>query len=376
MSDSEVGPVQNIADAWSNRSEEVDINRLFSGLWGRRWLIIGITVLFSSVGIIYSFFAPERWSSQALIGEPTLQQIGALQLKIDLIRSNGFELLRNSDSQREYLTKDRMRSGDSQRDFADLEKTQIFNSFVAAFNGMNNKRAFLIEEGVLAAAGGVDRRSERALLNSLADGISARVQDKNSSNVMLTFSAETGQAAQQRLVKYIAFIQRQQIAQKNKELNSIWENQVKVLTVQYENLRRDSVQKHQDQIRRTEYSLRISQAAGLDKPVANLNGQEFFNIELGSRGLAEKLRILKEIKSQDWINQDLSKLRMRLSNLKELSPQEVEFSSFVEIDSPEESISRDRPKRQLIVMLMTITGIMFGVGTALVLNAFQRSRES
>ncbi|MGU5653736.1 hypothetical protein [Aeromonas allosaccharophila] len=66
--------------------------------------------------------------------------------------------------------------------------------------------------------------SESAPISSLADSISATYHDKTSQDITLSYSAATPDIALQRVVKYIAFVQKKQLKIKSAELLSIWEN--------------------------------------------------------------------------------------------------------------------------------------------------------
>lgn len=245
---------------------------------------------------------------------------------------------------------------------------------------MNTKRAFLTQEGVYAEevekAEVSDKRSERVLMSKLAESISAKALDKTSQDMTLNFSAETPELALQRLVKYIDFVQQQQINKINLELQTIWQNRIKTLTLKYDNIKADTLLKKEDELQRVSYSLRISKAAGVDAPLERIDSKEMFNIQLGSKGLAEKLNILNEIKDPELLNPEVGKIRLQLSSLKSLNLSKIDFYSFNMIDSPEEPFTRDKPKRPLIVVLATLLGGMLGVGIVLIRHAFRRSEEA
>ena len=79
-----------------------------------------------------------------------------------------------------------------------------------------------------------NNHSESALINSLADAISAKYHYKTSQDITLSYFAETPDISLQRLAKYIAFVQQKQLKIKNAGLLSIWENKIKTLTPKYE----------------------------------------------------------------------------------------------------------------------------------------------
>ncbi|WP_421323000.1 LPS O-antigen chain length determinant protein WzzB [Aeromonas veronii] len=343
-------------------SDEIDLRELVLELWRHKFLILSVTLLFAIAGIGYAMTARQVWTSQAVISEPSIEQVNVFQLRI--------EQLKNSLPVESSVA----------MDFSTLQRTALYQSFVAAFNSMNNKRTFLTEQGIfaeeLSKAGVTDRRSERALMSKLGEAIVAKPFDKTGTDMILSFSAETAELAQQRLVKYIEFVQNKQVEDKNAELRSLWKNRIKALTSQYENIKSDTLQTRQDDIRRTQYSLRISQAAGVEKPLERMNSKDIFNIELGSKGLAEKLKILEEIKDPEVLNEGLGEVRLQLSGLKALQLTNAPFDSFKMIDSPEEPFTRDKPKRPLIVVLATLLGGMLGVAIVLVRHAFRRPEQA
>ncbi len=348
----------HLPQEWHAASDKIDLRELALVLWKQKGLILIITCFFAALGISYAQLARQVWTSQALVSESMVTQVANLQLRLEQFR---------------------VATGSEGIDLTTLQRPALYQGFITAFNAMNNKRLFLTQEGIFAKemklVGVADRRSERALMYKLAEGISAKELSKTSTDMTLSFSAETAEEAQSRLVKYIDFIQKKQIDSKNAELKSIWKNRLATLTTQYENIKADTIQERLGMIRRTQYSLRISEAAGVERPLENINSQEAFNIELGSKALAEKLKILEEIKDPELLNPALGKIRLQLGSLKALDLKDVPFESFYAVDSPEEPVSRDKPKRPLIVLLATLLGGMLGVGIVLVRHAFRRPEQ-
>lgn len=342
-------------------SDEIDLRELLLVLWCQKVLILLVTGAFAVAGIVYAMTARQVWTSQAVISEPSVSQVEALQLAVDKLQA-----IMSSNS-----------SPLTTAEFSSLEQPAIFQSFISAFNSMNNKRDFLVREGIYAAEMEKfeisDKRDGRALMSKLAESVSAKIQDKTSQEMTLSFSAETPELALQRLGKYIDFVQQQQLKSKNAELQSIWKNRIKALTAQYYSAKADTLLKRQEELQRVGYSLRISKAAGVDAPLERIDSQEVFNIQLGTKGLAEKLKILNEIKDPELLNPELGKIRLQLSSLKALKLKNADFQSFNMIDSPEEPFTRDKPKRPLIVVLATLLGGMLGVAIVLVRHAFHRS---
>ncbi|EPU3916200.1 LPS O-antigen chain length determinant protein WzzB [Aeromonas sp. 1805] len=349
---------RKLPQGWQATSgNEIDLHELFLVLWRQKIQILLITAVFAVAGIGYALLAPQVWVSQAQIKPPSLQEVESLELSVNQLINAQIPAAV----------------------FSPFEKGALYGDFVSNFNSFNNKRQFLIEKGYLdmdaAASGIADDKGKRALLRKMVDGISATALDASSGNITLAFGAATAADALQRLEQYIAFIQQGEIAAKSKALETIWQNRIKILLSQYDSIKSDTLTQLQDDVERTEYSLRISRAAGIDTPVENLNVRDGFNIEWGSRALAEKLIVLKEIKNLELLNPVLSGLRLQLNSLKAVKLGQQSFQSFTYSASPSEPLSRDKPKRPLVVVLATLLGGMLGVGVVLVRHAFRRPEQ-
>ncbi len=130
-------------------SDEIDLRELVLVLWRQKFLILLVTSVFVVVGIGYSMTARQVWTSQALISEPSVSQVAALQLAVDKIQA----IMSNSSSNSNSNSNNGNNNGapPSAAAFSSLEQPAIYQSFISAFNSMNNKRAFLMQEGIYAA---------------------------------------------------------------------------------------------------------------------------------------------------------------------------------------------------------------------------------
>lgn len=57
---------------------ELDIRGLFRTLWRGKFWIIGMAVLFAAVALVYTFFAKQEWSANAITDRPTVNMLGAI----------------------------------------------------------------------------------------------------------------------------------------------------------------------------------------------------------------------------------------------------------------------------------------------------------
>ncbi|MDX7780098.1 LPS O-antigen chain length determinant protein WzzB [Aeromonas hydrophila] len=337
----------------SNDSVSLDLNAIVFVLWKNKIILIMAAVVSCVLGGIYAYTAAQVWTSQALIDQPTSREINHLRLVVNKLVNNNIE----------------------PKALASFEKEVIFKDFIKGFNSADNKVNFLIAEGIVDSSPNPQKndsaQNQKAQLKKLIKTIDARALDKLSDEVTLSFSGDTSGDAKRWLEKYIAFIQAKQVEAKNNELYSIWQNRIKTLDAQYDSVVTDTLQRQKDEIIRTGYSLRISNAAGLDKPVENLNNRDVFYIELGSKALAEKLEVLRSMKDPEIMNPELGSLRLQINSLKSLDIKNVSFQSFSYLSSPDEPISRDKPRRPLIIILSTFLGGIFGAGVVLFRHSFR-----
>ena len=242
-----------LPQGWQASSgDEIDLRELILVLWRQKILILLVAGVFAAAGIAYALLAPQVWVSQAEIRSPTLKEVESLELNINQLINAQVPVAA----------------------FTAFDKKALYGDFVNNFNSFNNKRQFLQERGYLdaeaAQADVTDPKGKRLLLKKMAEGISAKAPDKLREDVTLSFAAATAGEAKSRLEQYIAFIQHQESAAKGKELYTIWQNRIKTLQTQFESAKADTLKQLQDDILRTEYGLRITQAAGLEAPVQNL----------------------------------------------------------------------------------------------------------
>lgn len=61
-------------------SDEIDLRDLLLVLWQKKVLILLVTGAFAVAGAVYAMIARQVWTSQAIISEPSVSQVAALQL--------------------------------------------------------------------------------------------------------------------------------------------------------------------------------------------------------------------------------------------------------------------------------------------------------
>lgn len=338
-------------------SKEIDLLGLLDILITAKKRIATIIFVFALAGLAIALLLPQKWTSKAVITpaeqtqwNPLRQMMVALQVldvKVPVTRQEVFDL---------FIKKFQSQSL--------LEEYMTSSPYVMA--QLKNAQVDPLE-------------LHRAVVN-IADKMKAvnDVQGKDADKApfvswTLSFTAPTAADAQSVLEGYINYISaiveketvqniRNQIALKTNEV----EQQLTLDRVRLTNV-------HNTNLQRLNYSLEVANAAGIKKPVYS-NGQGIkddpdYSVALGADGIAEKLRIEKNLKDVTELNADFQNREYYLAQLKKLSFADVKLEPFRYQLSPSMPVKKDGPGKGMIVILAAILGALFACGSVLLREA-------
>ncbi|MBO1401440.1 LPS chain length-determining protein [Vibrio cholerae] len=351
-------------------NDEIDLKELFAALWQGKWLIIMTTLLFSVAAIGYALTAQEWWSAKATVSQPQLQGIASYQQAVkryqplfDVYQEDGTIIVSNAlDSL--------------------IDPKLIFQQFIQTFNANGTKRRFMqtnptfltLQKQMLAQTN--DPEVMQKLYEEWFERIQASAVDKKANDIFtLSFQSVDKASSLTLLNDYIQFVNQTLNQHLNNDLLSTLATKYGELTQQEKNLLQQAQLRLHVELERTQYALNIADAADIKQPVQNLGEQELFAINIGSRALKAKVGALKSIKDLSVFEPRLAILQSKLSqfDLETLSAEtKWSVNGFYYLDQPEQPLSRDKPKRTLIVVLGCLLGGMLGVAIVLVRFAFRR----
>ncbi|WP_154172884.1 LPS O-antigen chain length determinant protein WzzB [Vibrio metoecus] len=354
-------------------NDEIDLRELFSALWQGKWLIIMTTLLFSLTAIGYALTAQEWWSAKATVSQPQLQGIASYQQAVkryqplfDVYQEDGTIIVSNA---LDSLVAPKL----------------IFQQFIQTFNANGTKRRFMqnnptfltLQKQMLEQTN--DPEVIQKLYEEWFDRIQASAVDKNTNDIFtLSFQSVDKASSLTLLNDYVQFVNQTLNQQLNDDLISTLAAKYGELTQQEKNLLQQAQLRLQVELERTQYALTIAEAADIKQPVQNLGEQELFAINIGSRALKAKVDALKSIKDLSVFEPRLAILQSKLSQFDlEMLSAEPKWSvnGFYYLDQPEQPLTRDKPKRALIVVLGGLLGGMLGVAIVLVRFAFKSEEE-
>ncbi|ENM5743707.1 LPS chain length-determining protein [Vibrio metoecus] len=350
-------------------NDEIDLKELFAALWQGKWLIIMTTLLFSVAAIGYALTAQEWWRAKATVSQPQLQGIASYQQAVkryqplfDVYQEDGTIIVSNAlDSL--------------------IDPKLIFQQFIQTFNANGTKRRFMqtnptfltLQKQMLDQTN--DPEAMQKLYEEWFERIQASGVDKKANDIFtLSFQSVDKASSLTLLNEYIKFVNQTLNQQLNDDLLSTLATKYGELTQQEKNLLQQAQLRLHVELERTQYALNIAEAADIKQPVQNLGEQELFAINIGSRALKAKIDALKSIKDLSVFEPKLAILQSKLSefDLETLSAEaKWSVNGFYYLDQPEQPLTRDKPKRALIVVLGCLLGGMLGVAMVLVRFAFR-----
>lgn len=356
MTNKEITPKSeaHLPQGWQASSgDEIDLRELLLVLWREKLLILLMAFVFAGAGIAYALLAPQQWSTKAVIAEPKPEDLLPMQkisTQASALGLTGFP-----------------------------DGKSLYQEFVQEFNAYENRRDYLKASPLFAEQVkklGLDDKAQRRWLRDWSQQVTAQPVDKKGEEpgIVITFAAPTAEDSLAMLEGYVDYIVKLQQQQLIKRLGSQRDLQLEEMNTRYTVMREEAKRALQQEIFEITLASSVAKAAGVSAPLERTSSQERFSILLGSKGLEEKLTLLKSLDLALY-QPGLQQLQAQMDRLKRVSLEGISFRPFSYLDAPEEPLTRDKPKRPLIVVLATLLGGMLGVGIVLVRHAFRRPEQ-
>lgn len=351
--------------------DEIDLRELFKALWDGKLIIITTTMLFALGAVLFALNSQEWWSSKAKVTMAQIQDMSAYQQQVkqyqpvfDIYQEDGTVLV--------------------SAELDDLVDTVVlFQRFIDAFNSSDNKRRFLDssqEFQVFKDKLDTDTFEEagRKLYSEWFLKISANAVDKKLklSPYDISFQSTTKESSFLLLTNYIKVIKEKVRKDALNNLQAVVNGKYNELVQQKRILEIQAKNKLLVERELSKFALDIAKAANVSQPIQTNSDKEIFGISLGTKALAAKVTALESIKNLSVLEPRLQQIDAKLEMLKDLEiDHSIQFQTFRFLENVEQPITRDKPKRALIVVLGTLLGGMLGIAIVLVRLVFRREEE-
>ena len=264
-----------------------------------------------------------------------------------------------------------------------VDSSLLFQRFVDTFNSSNNKRKFLdnsdefndFKKSLFVDSSEMTEGSIRALYSQWSERITASVSDKKNRNspYVISFQTMTQKDSFDLLVAYIVDTESKVRQDAFNNLQAVVNGKRNELIQQKRILETQAKNKLVVETERAKYAMDIAKAAGVEKPIQVGNNSELFGIDLGAKGLQAKVQALESVKNLSVIEPRLQQIDAKLNMLNNLEiDRSVDFQTFRYIENAEQPVTRDKPKRALIVILGTFLGGMLGVAIVIIRFMFRK----
>jgi len=342
----------HLPQAWQATADEIDLRELVLVLWRQKGLILLITAFFAVAGVIYALTAPQQWSAKAVITAPKPEDL--LPMKKISVQASALGLTGFPDGK------------------------DLYQEFVQEFNAYENRRDYLKGSPLFAEQikeSALDAKAQRRWLRDWANLATAKPVDKKGEEpgIAITFAAPAAETSLVMLEGYVGYIVKLQQQKLIERLSAQRDLQLGGMNTRYTVMQEEAKRALQQEITEVALASRVAKAAGVSAPLERTSSQERFSILLGSKALEEKLALLKSLELALY-QPELQQLQAQMARLKRISLDGISFHPFSYLDAPDEPLSRDKPKRPLIVVLATLLGGMLGVGIVLVRHAFRKPK--
>lgn len=348
-----------------DNTDEIDLVQLVRTLWQEKLLIALITIVFAIAGVAYALTAQEWWTAKAKVIQPQITDFAQLQREISAFQP-AFDI---------YQADGTVLVSTQLQDVADAEV--LFKHFINGFNSLENKKAFLTNNGdfqqFLTENNVTSEEDTDRALENWFDKITAQQASKQEADTfVINLQATTSNSSFDMLKQYIDFVSAKVYNDTLANVQALVSAKEYELKQQLKVLRSQASSYLQVEKERTQYALNIASAADVNQPVQNLGDNEIFAINLGAKALAAKVNALESVKNLSVVEPRIQQVEARLSLLQgtELD-KNIKFKTYRFLENVEKPVTKDKPKRSLIVVIATLLGGMLGVAFVLIRSAFR-----
>lgn len=327
---------------------ELDIRGLFRTLWKGKLWIVGMAVMFAAVALVYTFFAKQEWSANAITDRPTVNMLGGYY------------------SQQQFLRNLDLRANMSPVDQPSV-MDEAYKEFVMQLSAYDTRRDFWLQTDYYKQRQVGNSKADAALLDELVDNIQFTAGDiaRNTSD-SVKLIAETAPDANNLLRQYVAFASQRAASHLNEELTGAWSARTVQMKAQVK--RQEAVAKaiYDRKVHSVEQALKIAQQQNIAKSETEVPADELPDSEmfmLGRPMLQARLESLQAVGPNYDIDYDQN--RAMLSTLNVGPTLDARFQTYRYLRTPEEPVKRDSPRRVFLLIMWGMVGALIGAGVAL-----------
>lgn len=350
-------------DFYLKQNDEIDLFELFSVIYKSKFVIIGITLLFAIVGFTVASFLPQKWTSQAAITKPMLEEMKQLRATLTELSLVDVDTGVNGSS--------------------------VYQKFINNYNSRVLREEYLVStdyyKSLLAKMEDPTLLDKRRLIETIVTkdinlkaSDDKKSEDEFSGEINLSFTAPTPEEAYDLLSGYIRFISTKVRVEVKDEIDDQIERKLSFAQKAYDMDLERIANARNVNVQRLKYALEIANAAGVKKPIssegAQIKDDPDYSIAMGSDALSSKLAITEAITDPTTVSADLKNRLYNMKQLEKVKLDDLQFVPFKYMLKPYEPTKKDAPKRALILVGAAFVGFILSV-MGVLLSYMARSRR-
>lgn len=319
-----------------NNDDELDLLDVVAQLWNGKKIIIATVLVFLLLAVLYLFFAKEKWTSEAIVTQPSAGQVANYNAALNVLYSQ---------------------SPQDKPGVADLQR-QLFNRFSAS---------------ITALSGALQNLDEP--LDLRITPVTAGQNDP----LNVKFTAQTAKEAQAQVSHYIQTVNNEVVNDYGADIKRNMAVKIRELTDSLTSQLKVAEDKKEQRVEALKQALKVAEDSGIT--TSQLTQAEFLSDDtlylLGTKALASA--IANEATKPLPLDDNYYATQRALRLIKDLKIQVDNLQSFRYIMEPDMPIRRDSPKKGLTLVLAVLLGGI--VGSAIVLGrnmtaAYRQRKQS
>ncbi|WP_045049794.1 ECA polysaccharide chain length modulation protein [Rouxiella chamberiensis] len=328
---------------------ELDIRGLCRTLWQGKLWIIGLAAGFALVALLISLLMKQAWSTTAVTDKPTVNNLASY--------FSQEQFLRNLDAKNTFTP-----AGD-QASISD----DAYSEFVMQLAAYDTRRDFWLNNPYYVQRKQGDAAADAVLLDKLIAGIQFTPRDdKKLPNDSVKLTAETAADANQLLRQYVDFASERASAHLYDEIQGAWAARAQSMKAQVKRQEAVATAIYNRELNNTRQALTIAQQQNIDHSITDATPDRLPDADmflLGTPMLQARLKLLQASGPSFDIDYDQNKAMLATLNVGPVL--NAKFQTYRYLRTPEEPVSRDSPRRALLMVMWGIVGGLLGAGVAL-----------
>lgn len=306
-----------------NNDDELDLLDVVAQLWNGKKIIIATVLVFLLLAVLYLFFAKEKWTSEAIVTQPSAGQVANYNAALNVLYSQ---------------------SPQDKPGLLELQR-QLFNRFNASLYALSGA------------------------LQNLEEPLNLRVAPVTTGQndpLSVKFTAQTAKEAQAQVSHYIQTVNNEVVNDYGADIKRNMAVKIRELTDSLTSQLKVAEDKKEQRVEALKQALKVAEDSGIT--TSQLTQAEFLSDDtlylLGTKALASA--IANEATKPLPLDDNYYATQRALRLIKDLKIQVDNLQSFRYIMEPDMPIRRDSPKKGLTLVLAVLLGGI--VGSAIVLG--------